>query len=215
MQKDIILIDCDQCLLNFNQRVADIYEELFGHQPTIKNPKAFKAANVYDFSNLTQSELEIFGKHCTGENMWSKMKPMDGALEFVNSLSDDFKFIVFTSMQPIYEKVRMGNLLDVGFKVDQVFAVPGSKIHNPKEDFARETNAVYFIDDLAKNFKGIHDIPTQLILLDHQYTDGANDNREGIIINHTVNSFTELKSQIITPFLNNRQDLKRPNKFKM
>lgn len=105
--------------------------------------------------------------------------------------------------------------MDVGFKVDQVFAVPGSKIHNPKEDFARETNAVYFIDDLAKNFKGIHDIPTQLILLDHQYTDGANDNREGIIINHTVNSFTELKSHIITPFLNNKQDLKRPNKFKM
>lgn len=52
MQKDIILIDCDQCLLNFNQRVADIYEELFGHLPTTKNPKAFKAANVYDFYNL-------------------------------------------------------------------------------------------------------------------------------------------------------------------
>jgi len=29
MTKEIILIDCDQCLLNYNQRVANIYEELF------------------------------------------------------------------------------------------------------------------------------------------------------------------------------------------
>lgn len=210
MKKDVILIDCDQCLLNFNQRVADIYEELFQHKPAVKNPHAFKASNMYDFSNLNKQEMEIFGSHCTGENMWSKMKPMDGALDFVNSLSHDFSFIVFTSMQPVYEKVRMQNLLDVGFNVDRVFAVPGSKTHNPKEDFARETHAAFFIDDLAKNFKGIHDIPTKLILLDHQYTDGANDNREGIHIHHTVHSFTDLKSQIIQPYLDTKYQQEEP-----
>lgn len=204
MPKDIILIDCDQCLLNFNQRVSDIYEELFSHKPLIKAPHAFKAANMFDFSNLNAKEMELFASRCTGENMWSKMQPMEGALDFVNSLSNDFSFIVFTSMQPVYEKIRMQNLLDVGFNVDRVFAVPGSKTHNPKEDFARETHAVFFIDDLAKNFKSIHDIPTKLILLDHQYTDGANDNREGIHIHHVVNSFPELKSEIIFPYLDTK-----------
>lgn len=216
MSKEIILVDCDQCLLNFNQRVADIHEELFGYQPKVKDPGAFKASNVYDFSNLTRAELEVFGQHCTGENMWSKMKPMAGALDFINSLSDNFKFIVFTSMQPVFEKVRTDNLMDLGFNIEKVFAVPGSKTHNPKEDYARETNAVYFIDDLAKNFKNIHDIPTKLILLDHQYTDGANDNKDGITIHHTVNSFEELKSQIINPYLNSKSSLTtQPRKIKM
>lgn len=201
MTKEIILIDCDQCILNFNQRVADIYEENFGRQPKIKDPKAFKATNVYDFSDLSMAELELFKMKCTGENMWSKMKPMAGALEFVNSLSDDFQFIVFTSMQPIFENVRMENIKDVGFKIDKMIAVQGSKTHNPKEDYARETNAVFFIDDLAKNFKGIHDIPTELILLDHKYSDGANDDREGIIINHTKNSLLEIKQDLILPYL--------------
>lgn len=201
MTKEIILIDCDQCILNFNQRVADIYEENFGRQPKIKDPKAFKATNVYDFSDLSMTELELFKMKCTGENMWSKMKPMAGALEFVNSLSDDFQFIVFTSMQPIFENVRMENIKDVGFKIDKMIAVQGSKTHNPKEDYARETHAVFFIDDLAKNFKGIHDIPTELVLLDHEYSDGANDDREGIIINHTKKSLIEIKKDLILPYL--------------
>lgn len=201
MTKEIILIDCDQCILNFNQRVADIYEENFGRQPKIKDPKAFKATNVYDFSDLSMAELELFKMKCTGENMWSKMKPMAGALEFVNSLSDDFQFIVFTSMQPIFENVRMENIKDVGFKIDKMIAVQGSKTHNPKEDYARETHAVFFIDDLAKNFKGIHDIPTELVLLDHEYSDGANDDREGIIINHTKKSLIEIKQDLILPYL--------------
>lgn len=201
MSKEIILIDCDQCILNFNQRVADIYEENFGRKPKIKDPKAFKATNVYDFSDLSMAEMAIFKMKCTGENMWSKMKPMAGALEFVNSLSEHFSFIVFTSMQPVFENVRMKNLQEEGFKIEKVIAVQGSKTHNPKEDYARETNAVFFIDDLAKNFKGIHDIPTELILLDHEYSDGANDDREGIIINHTKNSLLEIKQDLILPYL--------------
>ena len=201
MSKEIILIDCDQCILNFNQRVADIYEENFGRKPKIKDPNAFKATNVYDFSDLSMAEMAIFKMKCTGENMWSKMKPMAGALEFVTSLSEHFSFIVFTSMQPVFENVRMKNLQEEGFKIEKVIAVQGSKTHNPKEDYARETNAVFFIDDLAKNFKGIHDIPTELILLDHEYSDGANDDREGIIINHTKNSLLEIKQDLILPYL--------------
>lgn len=201
MNKETILIDCDQCLLNFNQRVADIHYELFGFYPKIKDGKAFKAANVYDFSGLSLIDQGLLKLKTTGENMWSKMKPMDGALEFVNSLSEHFNFIVFTSMQPIYEKIRMQNLIELGFKIEKVIAVPGSKTHNPKEDYARETNAVFFIDDLAKNFKGIHDIPTELILLDHNYSDGANTDLEGIHIDHIRYSLSDIKEDIILPHL--------------
>lgn len=205
MTKEIILIDCDQCLLDFNQRVADIYFEIFGRYPKVKAPNAFKAANVFDFSDLTEKEMAYFQEKCKGENMWSKMKPMPGAVDFVNTLSPNFDFIVFTSMQAEYEQIRFDNLKDVGFNVKKVIAVSGSKLFNPKEAYARETKAVYFIDDLAKNFKGLHDIPTKLILLDHGYTDGANDQREGIKIDHTCYSLEEIKQNIILPHLSKRQ----------
>ena len=80
MVKEIILIDCDQCLLNYNQRIANIYEDVFGVKPIIKNAGAFKATNLYDFSTLKKGEVERFQKACSGANLWSKMPAMEGAL---------------------------------------------------------------------------------------------------------------------------------------
>jgi hypothetical protein len=42
MTKPIILLDCDQCVLDYNKRVGDIFKELFGYEPLVKNPKAYR-----------------------------------------------------------------------------------------------------------------------------------------------------------------------------
>lgn len=215
MSKEIILIDCDQCILNYNQRVADIYEEVFGHQPKIKDATAFKAHNVFDFSDLNASQAEALKKACSGKNLWSKMPSMPGAVEFYNKHENDFDFIVLTRMVEEFKDVRYENLHDIGFKAKDVWAVPRVATENPKEKLARETGAPFFIDDLVKNFEGIHDIPTQLILIDHKYTDGANDNRDGIRIDHSVSSFKEISENIIHPYLESKNKIITRRRFGM
>lgn len=214
MTKEIILIDCDQCLLNYNQRVANIYEELFNVKPVIKDATAFKAANIYDFSVLKKAELEAFQKACSGANLWSKMPAMDGALEFVNQHKNDFEFIVLTRMVEEFKDIRHQNLTELGFEIKDVWAVPRVATENPKEKLARETGAVFFIDDLVKNFEGIHDIPTKMVLIDHKYTDGANDKRDGIRIDHSVSSFKELSDTIVTPYLEDKNRIVQRRRFR-
>lgn len=214
MTKEIILIDCDQCLLNYNQRVADIYEEVFGVKPNIKDANAFKAHNVYDFSILNKKQLEEFQKACSGARLWSKMPAMDGALEFVNQHKNDFEFIVLTRMVEEFKNVRHENLTEIGFDIKDVWAVPRVATENPKEKLARETGAVFFVDDLVKNFEGIHDIPTKMVFIDHKYTDGANDKRDGIRLDYTVSSFKELSDTIITPYLEDKNRIISRRRFK-
>lgn len=66
MAKEIILIDCNQCLLNYNQRIANIYEDVFGVKPIIKNAGAFKATNLYDFSTLKKRRSRKIPKSLFG-----------------------------------------------------------------------------------------------------------------------------------------------------
>lgn len=213
MSKEIILVDCDQCLLNYNQRVEDIFVEITGRKPAVKNPGAFKAGNLYDFNFKNEAEEKAFMDKCAGPDLWTKMPAMPGALEFVDRYKDDFDFLVLTRMKEMYKDVRHQNLLDLGFTIQDVWAVPRVATENPKEKLARETNAVFFIDDLVKNFEGIHDIPTKLIFIDHQYTDGANDSREGIRIDHTVSGFKEIAEDIVEPYLEDKNRLVSRRRF--
>lgn len=194
MTKPIILLDCDQCVLDYNKRVGDIFKELFGYAPLVKNPKAYKAINIYDFSTLTPKENEIFKQYASGPNMWNKMEPMSGAKEMIEQLSVDHDVIIFTGMNPEFKSVREKNLLDLGMKIKDVVAVANSRSFNAKEQYAREANAKFFIDDLLQYFVNLQDISTKLVLLDHGYTDGANneEERKNIKVDHTVTSLEQI-----------------------
>lgn len=194
MTKPIILLDCDQCVLDYNKRVGDIFKELFGYEPLVKNPKAYKAVNIYDFSTLTQKENDFFKQYASGPNMWDRMNPMPGAKEMVDQLSHDHDVIIFTGMNPDFKSIREKNLRDLGMNIKDVVAVANSRSFNAKEKYAREVNAKFFIDDLLQYFVGLQDISTELVLLDHGYNDGANneEERRNILVNHTVTSLEQV-----------------------
>ena len=194
MTKPIILLDCDQCVLNYNKRVGDIFQELFGYKPPVKNPTAYKAVNIYDFSMLTTEENAFFKQYASGSNMWDKMEPMQGAKEMIDQISQENDVIIFTGMNPEYKHVREKNLRDLEMNIKGVVAVANSRDFNAKEAYAREANAKFFIDDLLQYFVGLQDIKTELVLLDHGYTDGANneEQRKNIFVNHTVTSLEQV-----------------------
>lgn len=200
--KPVCLVDCDQVLTNFNQKVADVFEELFGHQPKIVNPKDFKAATIYDFSGLNNLQLQEFKEKTNDESFWSDMKAMKDAVWFVNTLAEHFNIIVFTSMNEKYREGRINNLKRLGMNVADVIAVSTTKgIVNPKEKIAKDMSAVFFMDDLKKNFIGLSNINTALIHLNHEYTDRPDEKYGEIHCDHTVSDLNQALELIIEKFI--------------
>ena len=193
--KPVVFVDCDMVLLDFNQRCDDIYFNLTGMHLDIKNPDAFKAKDKYELSTIDKETLALFSEATSSELMWTDLPAFDGAVNFVNSLSNVFDVIVLTSMNPQYKELRIKNLINHGFKIKDVIAVP-SKENNPKEHILRSYNAVCIIDDLVKNLTGLNDLQTKKILFDRHYSCGVNDNRDDINIDLISDSFEEIKTYI-------------------
>lgn len=200
--KPVCLVDCDQVITNFNQKVADVFEELFGHQPEIVNPRDFKAATVYDFSGLNPIQLMKFKEKTNDEKFWSNMKATKDAIWFINKLAENFNVVVLTSMNEKYQAGREENLKNLGMNISKVIAVSTQKgIVNPKEKIAKDMNAVFFLDDLKKNFIGLSEIDTKLIYLDHEYTDRPDEKYGEIYSDHVVKSLKQAFDLIMEKFV--------------
>lgn len=200
--KPNILVDSDQVLTDFNLKTAMVYFSLFGKMPEIVNKKAFRARNVYDFTTLTPDQIKLFVEKTNDHDFWTDMNAMPDAIWFINKLSEHFNVIVLTSMNEKFEDGRAENLKALGMNVATVCAVSsGGDEFNPKEEIARQANAVFFIDDLIKNFKGLSDLDTQLIHLDHNYSDAPDAKYQDVKFDHKENNLVDIYYNIIKPYI--------------
>ncbi len=208
MQKDVVVLDADMFLLDFNLRVEQIYCELFNRKPPILDKKAFKAAKVYDFSSLSAEDLEVFVKATNGKELWGKMPALNGAVDFVRELEKNFGIIILTTMSPEFLKEREKNFNDLGIFPKEIHAVQSSKDYNPKEKTLRELkkkyNVIFFMDDLAKNFKDLNDLDIKHVWLDKGYSD-ENKKIEGIKIDYIENSYEGILSNVVNKYLKNKK----------
>lgn len=205
IKDDYIIVDCDQVLTDFNLKTALVYHSLFGKMPEILDRNAFKAKNVYDFSNLSNEEISLFIEKTNDHDFWSNMTPKEDAIWFINKLSEDFNVIVLTSMNKDFEEGRTENLKQLGMNVHKVYAVnSGKDKFNPKEQIAREVNAKFFIDDLIKNFEGLADLNTKLIHLNHRYSDNPDQKYSHVKFDYQENSLIDIYYNIIKPYLDNK-----------
>lgn len=202
MKKPVILIDCDMVLLNFNQAIADAYENKFNKKLNLVDPKAFKAIKMYELDKLPAEE-QIFMKTVAQEhNFWKNMPAMEGAVEFSKQLAEHFELVVLTSMPVKFEEDRMENLQKLGMPVSKVIAVARVNDENPKKTIAQESGAVLFIDDLAHNFAGLNEIATKLVLLNWDYTEKINDQRDGLRIDYEVTSYDQFIQEVLPKYTN-------------
>lgn len=201
-KKPNIIVDSDQVVTDFNLKTAMVYFSLFGKMPEIVNKKAFRARNVYDFSTLTPKQIELFIEKTNDHDFWSNMSAMPDAVWFINKLSENFNVIILTSMNEKFENGRAENLKALGMNVSAVCAVSsGGDRFNPKEEIARQANAVFFVDDLIKNFKGLSDLDTKLIYLDHGYSDHPDAKYQDVQFDHKENNLVDIYYNIIKPYV--------------
>jgi 5'(3')-deoxyribonucleotidase len=201
MKKPIILIDCDMVLLNFNQAIANAYEKKFNKKLKVVDPKAFKAVKMYALDSLSAEEQMFMKTVAQEHDFWKTMPAMEGAVEFAKKLAEHFELIVLTSMPIKFEESRMKNLQDLGIPVSKVIAVARINDENPKKTLAKESGAILFIDDLAHNFSGLNEVETKLILLNWDYSEKVNDQREGLRIDHEVTSYEQLIKEVLPQYI--------------
>lgn len=202
MKKQILALDCDGVILNYNQQFGIIYEKLFNKKLDIVNPLSYHAEDYFGIK-LSESEKKEFYKYFMKDG-WSNMQPFDNVKETIDELKKDFKIIIVTSMPSQAKEKRMNNLKKFEIHFDELYATGRSIKHsNPKKEILDELKPHYFVDDLLHNFKDI-DSSIKRILLHNNLTNSPNHNHKDITYHSTYSNLHEF-------YIN---ELKKDKKYK-
>lgn len=177
MNNNLIAVDCDGVLLDYNKAFGEIYKLTFGVNLNVKNVNSYHAHNYYDLGvDFYKEENKSRFFNTFNAHGWSSMPACDGAVEAINSLSSaGYKIAVITSMPQEFAEARMDNLRQLGFMVDSLFASGRTSTStNPKAKFLLNLHPLVFVDDLIDNFLDIETLQTKKILIDNKSHDSPN-----------------------------------------
>ncbi|CAF1082732.1 unnamed protein product [Didymodactylos carnosus] len=181
MTKPVIALDCDGVLLDYCKTFGQIYQQTFGKDVVVVNPRSFDAKNMYGIEFTPEEEIDFYTKF--DEHGWHSMPMLDGALEACDLLHEaGYELVCVTTMSEKFVEQRLRNLKQHGFKIDRVI---GRQIHhklpndflkqdehpNPKKEAIEKLKPVVFVDDLKRNFKDIQCDYTKFVYIDGEHTD--------------------------------------------
>lgn len=181
---NVILVDGDGIMLDYNKGFCQVYEKAFGVKLERVFPRYYTAVKEYGINMALHGSFENLYKqfHEAGVNVWTGMPELTGSVKAINSLVDKgYDVRCLTSMPPQFEQDRLLNLQTLGFKINTVYAVDrkvakAQGIDNPKLKIIQETQALAFVDDLMKNFTDCEGVSTKLYWLDHEHPMEDNPN---------------------------------------
>lgn len=215
MENNIIMVDCDGVLLDFNKGFAQSYYKLFNKHLSVVRENAYAAVREFGLEEYGNYKYftKLFEKN--NINIWEKLPELKNAVNPINRLIDKgYDVRCLTSMNPKYEKDRLYNLQSLGFKIDIVYPVCRSTaaqkgIRNPKLEILKALKPIAFIDDLLTNFLDCENLSTKFYLLDNEYAKGENPNE---LITEPLN-YQVVKS--LDSFVDLFPDLKKTNTNKI
>ncbi len=195
---NIVMVDCDGVLLDFNKGFAESYKKVFDKELSVIRKNAFTAVRMYGLEE--QGNYRYFTGLFSekGLNFWRDLPAYDNAVKVINELVEKgYDVRCLTSMPPEFKEDRLHNLQKLGFKIDIIYPVSRDMankkgIRNPKLAILEEHQPLAFIDDLISNFLDCNHVSTNLYLLDNDYAKGDNPNEE---IKESLNYFTVKKLQ--------------------
>lgn len=221
---NVIALDGDGVLFNYNLGVADLYKEVFCKEPKLKMKGAYHVTNEYELSS-EEMTAGSFSDHLHSffnkRGLWQRLPAMEGAKEAVDIMVEKgYEVICLTSMPPEYEKQRLANARLHNINISSVKAVDRAHakakgINNPKLDYIQNYEPYAFIDDLLKNFLDMEEIKaknnTRLVLLDNNYPDNPNEKYDLNMVHEKINSLLEF-AKSLPKFEENLEEYKKQQK---
>ena len=151
----LLALDCDGVLLDYNAAFPGVWRAAFGTELKLAVPASYHASAAYGIEFRDDAHRVAFFA-AFGEEAWSKMPALPGALEACMRLSKaGYELVCVTSMPVAFQAARVRNLLELGFPIETVFAVGRPGTDNPKREVLNRLMPLAFVDDLAHNFRQV------------------------------------------------------------
>ena len=167
-RKQIIALDADGVLLDYNLAYASAWERAFGVYPRVRDPNAYWAIDRWNVDRLSGGRLEHF-RACMDESFWESIPAMPGAIEACHALYEaGFELVCVTALAEKFGAARQRNLRNLGFPIEQVITT-GNMGHgrSPKAQALEALRPVAFVDDFLPYMQGIEvDMHLALIVRD-------------------------------------------------
>lgn len=166
MHRQIIALDADGVLLDYNLAYASAWERAFGVYPKEKDPDAYWAMDRWEVERLSGDRLERLLERFDA-SFWENVPAMAGALDACNALhAAGFDLVCVTALPDHFASARQSNLRQLGFPIDTVISTDNVYTgRSPKADALHALKPVAFVDDFLPYMVGVQaDIHLALIL---------------------------------------------------
>lgn len=153
---NLIALDCDGVLLDYNAAYPGVWRRAFGEELPPRNPACYHAAGAFGVK-FTDPEVKARFYNHFDEEAWSTMPSLPGALQACHRLVElGFELVCVSSMPSEFAAARLTNLRALEFPIDTVIATGRhAQAANPKLEDLNRLQPVAFVDDLAHNFAGL------------------------------------------------------------
>ncbi len=155
---NIIALDADGVLLDYNLAYAGAWEHAFGTRPRERDPQAYWAIDRWEVARLSGERLDQF-RAAFDEQFWSSLPAIPGALRACQALDEaGYELVCVSALAAHYEHARLQNLRALEFPIARVIAT-GSAVRDrsPKADALAALNPVAFVDDYLPYLVGVPD----------------------------------------------------------
>jgi phosphoglycolate phosphatase-like HAD superfamily hydrolase len=172
LTKNLIVLDSDGVLLDYNLAYATAWQRAFGSYPQLKNSNAYWAKDRWEVEQLDGEHLATF-RNVFDESFWSTIPAIHGAIAACNALTQaGYELICVTALDDKYQAARLQNLVQLGFPIETVLTVEHSEsTFSPKAEIINLTRPLAFVDDYLPYMSGVHaNIHRALITREHEMT---------------------------------------------
>lgn len=170
----VAFIDGDGVLVNYNTHYAQAWTRAFGTPPTLTNPTAYHAIQVWNVPHLPREQLDILRSNGFDHHHWRTMPAMPGAIEATKKLHHaGWTLICLTALDPEFAQARLENLQNLGMPITKVIAT-GFLDGNPKADHLKEHQPDLFIDDYGRYFTNLDGFKGHKALIHGTFHDSPN-----------------------------------------
>lgn len=187
MENNLIAIDGDGVIFNWNDAYARLWERCFGVPLSVHDEKAYFAMHRFNVPVLQGKDKAKF-RAARDEQFWTTMDILPGAIQACHTLIEKgFELVMVTAADHKTREFRQRNLHDKGVPINKVYTVSDEPcIGSPKAKVLSELKPLAFVDDFLPYFKGV-DKSIYKVLIDRNKECPHSPNKGDDLVN--INSF--------------------------
>ena len=167
LSNNLIALDADGVLVDYNRGYACAWEQAFGVKPIEINPQAYWAVDRFDVTRLDFAGRARL-RAAMDETYWGTLSALPGALAACVSLkAQGYRLVCVSAIEAKNQPARMRNLVALGFPIEDVIATGGEPVGglSPKAAVIQQLAPIAFVDDFAPYLNGLAGGPTHLALI--------------------------------------------------